>query len=286
MNLPQMEHVPVHRLPVSGMRPVHRNYGLWIFRSGRNGASPGHPTASHRNYLRYFEFFCISHMTGGHGYFLRPDMAEEEILPGQCVVVTPGTVHAYGGADGSFYTEDTVNFTGELAVMMQRSGIIRDGIYDLGMSHRLLSIIELALEPSDHSQINANFLLQKLLMELYNRRAAHQTAQERYPQIDELISQVRETPEKWWSIEAMAEFCNMSDDQFRRVFVGRFGVLPKLYVDKLRLNKAAELLAETQLTVAEIAEMMGYQDPFHFSRRFKTVMGYSPQQYRNELVKF
>lgn len=168
--------------------------------------------------------------------------------------------------------------------MMQRSGVIRDGVYDLGLSHRLLTVIELALEPSDHSQINANFALQKLLMELYNRRAA-QTHLERYPQVNELVAQIRENPEKWWSITGMAEYCNMSDDQFRRVFMNRYGVLPKLYIDKLRLNKAAELLVETNLNIAEIAEMMGYQDPFHFSRRFKAVIGFSPQQYRREFVK-
>ena len=67
--------------------------------------------------------------------------------------------------------------------------------------------------------------------------------------------------------------------------MNRYGVLPKLYIDKLRLNKAAELLVETNLNIAEIAEMMGYQDPFHFSRRFKAVIGFSPQQYRREFVK-
>ena len=274
----------VHRLPALRMRTVHRNYGLWIFRFGRGGCSSGHPASWWHENPRRFEFYAISHMTAGKGIFWRPDVPAQEIHPGQCVVVTPGTVHNYGGVEGAFYTEDTVNFTGELAVMMQRSGVIRDGVYDLGLSHRLLSVIELAMEPSDHSQINANFALQKLLMELYNRRAA-QTHPDRYPQIDELVAQIRENPEKWWSIPDMAEFCNMSDDQFRRVFMNRFGVLPKLYIDKLRLNKAAELLIETNMNVSEIAEMMGYQDAFHFSRRFKAVIGFSPKQYRCEFVK-
>ena len=42
---------------------------------------------------------------------------------------------------------------------------------------------------------------------------------------------------------------------------------------------------EQTITTLEIAEMMGYQDPFHFSRRFKAVIGFSPQQYRREFVK-
>lgn len=265
------------------MRPVHRNYGLWIFRYGR-GRSPGRPLSWGREHPRKFEFFSISHMTDGKGVFWRPESPAVEIHPGQCVVITPDTVHYYGGLEGNHYTEDTVNFTGELAVMLQKSGIIRSGVYDLGLSHRLLPVIELVTEPSDHSQIKANFALQKILMELYERRTA-QTHPDRYPQINELVAQIRENPEKWWSIGSMAEYCNMSDDQFRRVFMSRFGVLPKLYIDKLRLNKAAELLAETSMNVAEIAEMMGYQDPFHFSRRFKSVIGFSPRQYRAVFFK-
>ncbi len=275
--------VSVHRLPALRMRPVHRNYGLWIFRYGR-GRSPGRPLSWGRENPRKFEFFSISHMTAGKGVFWRPDAPAVEIHPGQCVVITPDTVHYYGGLEGEYYTEDTVNFTGELAVMLQKSGVIRDGVYDLGLSHRLLPVIELATEPSDHSQIKANFALQKILMELYDRRTA-QMRPDRYPQINELVAQIRENPEKWWSIADMAEYCNMSDDQFRRVFESLFGVLPKLYIDKLRLNKAAELLAETSMSVAEISEMMGYQDPFHFSRRFKSVIGFSPRQYRAVFLK-
>ena len=126
----------VHRLPSLVMRPVHRNYGLWVFRSGRGGCSPGHPLSWFRENPRRFEFFGISHMTAGKGIFWRPDAPVEEIHPGQCVVVTPGTIHHYGGVEGASYTEDTVNFTGELAVMMQRSGVIRDGVYDLGYRDR------------------------------------------------------------------------------------------------------------------------------------------------------
>ena len=79
----------------------------------------------------------------------------------------------------------------------------------------------------------------------------------------------------------MAEMCNLSIDQLRRVFFQRTGVKPKIYVDRLKLNRAAEYLVSSKQPISEVAERFGYRDQYHFSRRFKAVMGVSPQRYRN-----
>ena len=82
----------------------------------------------------------------------------------------------------------------------------------------------------------------------------------------------------------MAEMCNLSIDQLRRVFFLRTGVKPKIYVDRLKLNRAAEYLVSSNHPVSEVAERFGYRDQYHFSRRFKAVMGVSPQRYRNSFA--
>ena len=102
--------------------------------------------------------------------------------------------------------------------------------------------------------------------------------------VDELLDEIREHPEKWWSVRDMAEMCNLSIDQLRRVFFQRTGVKPKIYVDRLKLNKAAEYLVSSKQPISEVAERFGYRDQYHFSRRFKAVMGVSPQRYRNSFT--
>lgn len=199
-------------------------------------------------------------------------------------MISPQTVHIYGAAENATYWEDTINFFGPLADMLFRSGLLFNGVTELGRSRRLRPIIDLACDPSDNAQLNAAFALQKLLYELYNRRFL-QHSHDRYQRIDALLETLKDSPEKWWSLSDMAEFCNIGVHQFRRLFQERVGLLPKIYLDKLRMNHAAGLLAGDQFPIAEIAARCGYSDPFHFSRRFKAVMGMPPQHYRDEVRK-
>ena len=48
----------------------------------------------------------------------------------------------------------------------------------------------------------------------------------------------------------------------------------------MRMKKAAELLLKTDATVAEVAYQVGINDPFYFSKCFKTQFGVSPSTYQ------
>jgi AraC family transcriptional regulator, transcriptional activator of pobA len=50
----------------------------------------------------------------------------------------------------------------------------------------------------------------------------------------------------------------------------------------LRIHHACQMLGSEKLSVKEIAARLGYQDPFHFSRRFKAFQGVSPTEYRDQ----
>jgi two-component system response regulator YesN len=54
------------------------------------------------------------------------------------------------------------------------------------------------------------------------------------------------------------------------------------YLTGLRMNRASELLRTTSIPINEIADQVGYNDYFYFSKMFKKVMGSSPRAYRND----
>ena len=58
---------------------------------------------------------------------------------------------------------------------------------------------------------------------------------------------------------------------------------PKKFVEQKRIHAAKELLSSTELQIYEIAASVGYEDPYHFSRVFKKIVGVSPQAYRNSI---
>lgn len=77
-----------------------------------------------------------------------------------------------------------------------------------------------------------------------------------------------------------AKMLNISVGRFTHVFTRTMGVSPKQYLLRIRFDHAAELLANTDLTVAQISELVGISDSNYFSRVFKKHMGHSPNFYR------
>ena len=67
-----------------------------------------------------------------------------------------------------------------------------------------------------------------------------------------------------------------------KLFRQHLGVTPVRHLWQVRTVRGAQLLAETGLTLGEIAERVGFQNPFHFSRLIRQEFGVSPRQWRAE----
>lgn len=52
------------------------------------------------------------------------------------------------------------------------------------------------------------------------------------------------------------------------------------FLIRARMNRACDLLEATTYTVKRVADLLGYDDPFYFSRRFKSANGVAPKEYR------
>ena len=263
-----------------GMSDFHEAYGLWICLLLRNASWP----PSDRIKPRCFKFYCLSHLINGQGWYWTAGEKVEIFQANQGVLSTPGVVQEYGG-DGTVYTEDSVCFTGPVADRLFQSGVIRDGILNIGDVRRLLPIIDLAQDPSVSSQLRANITLQNLLVDLYFENQ-HPRPSEKRSRIDLLLEAIAANPESWWTVSDMAKMCNISQTQFRRDFNALTGMAPKQYVDRFKIQRASERLCSARGSVADIAMEFGYRDPYHFSRRFKVITGFSPRQYRREFSLF
>ncbi len=266
----------VHRMP-RGIQPIHKAYGLWILHTGSYSSPSG---GYYRTPARYFEYYSISYLVEGDGKFWYPPDHEFAVKPGQCIIASPQLINRYGG-DKDKYVEDSICFSGPIADLLYNSGVIKDGIFEMGKGRRLLPIMSLAADPSTDSQLNANFALQRLLFDIYNENKSRDRKDS--PLLDKLIEIMKQQIHRWWTVEEMADFCGLSNDQFRRIFEKQTGMLPKIYLDRLKLQKAAEMLTGSELSVAAVAAELGYADQYHFSRRFKFIIGFSPKRYRKEI---
>lgn len=81
------------------------------------------------------------------------------------------------------------------------------------------------------------------------------------------------------TIAALAQRCDLSVAQFRRVFHQVFACAPLEYLHRLRVAEAARLLRDDRLPVAEVAARVGYADPAWFSHTFRRLTGSRPGQF-------
>jgi AraC-like DNA-binding protein len=86
------------------------------------------------------------------------------------------------------------------------------------------------------------------------------------------------------SLDALARAAKKSKGHVIRVFREQLGLTPHEVLAVLRLNRAGALLSRTNMSVGEVAEQCGFENPFHFSRRFHQVCGYSPRDYRKRVL--
>ena len=82
-------------------------------------------------------------------------------------------------------------------------------------------------------------------------------------------------------IESICDLYYISRSSLQRYFLRYLNLSPKQYLLQLRLNKAMDLLASENKTVAKISESCGFSDEKYFSRIFKQQYGISPREARH-----
>ena len=82
------------------------------------------------------------------------------------------------------------------------------------------------------------------------------------------------------SIAQMAESVNLSESWFSLVFKNTTGLSPHQWQLNKRLEEARILLTDTDLSVADIADRLGFSDQAHLTRAFRQLVGRTPGSWR------
>ncbi len=82
------------------------------------------------------------------------------------------------------------------------------------------------------------------------------------------------------SIASLASRIGISQSRFFELYNKFFGISPTEDLINIRLSNTKRLLSETNLPIGEISFRCGYTNVYHFTRQFKSRLGYSPKEYR------
>ena len=85
-----------------------------------------------------------------------------------------------------------------------------------------------------------------------------------------------------FSLADMAAISRMPMETFRKRFVAEVGMPPLSYVLHCKMERAKELLRDQNCSVRQAGVEVGMQDPYHFSKQFKHIVGISPSAFMKQ----
>ena len=84
------------------------------------------------------------------------------------------------------------------------------------------------------------------------------------------------------SVEDVARSVGVSPNYLAGLFQKEGEMSPKAYLTEIRMQAAKNLLLESSSAIGDIAKAVGYRNPLHFSKIFRSYYGVSPLQFRNQ----
>jgi AraC-like DNA-binding protein len=208
--------------------------------------------------------------------------------PGQFFLMPAGTLQSYSAINNNPFLKYWCHFT---ATVGERNlfDIIKPPYYfQVKDSFLLESLFKELIEAMKSRDITAPLKVKSSMLQIIsyyiensldlNSVLSESLTSER---IGTVINYINTHLSEHITVESLAGQLHFHPNYFSRFFKSYLGVSPMQYLHRVRMQKAKELLKQTDLPVTVIAEQTGFKDLFYFSNTFKNYSGYSPSEYRN-----
>ena len=288
-----------HRyFPVSGR---DKKWGLYATTAGESRVLPhtdyplsGHPKGFAFDWQkgRVLEGFALVYISSGGGKFESEHDISARVEPGHVFLLFPQVWHRYMPDPDTGWHEHWIGFDGDTARRWVRYKFIscKNPVVKVNAEDTVLATFSRMMQSI---RANRPALQQILAGATNNLMGLFYSAQQAQPAteaanpngIELAISRIQNEFGREMDMKVLAQELGVSYSWFRHTFSAHTGLSPHQYLLELRLVRARNLLAETQLSVKEIAMQTGFGDEFYFSRLFRQKLNQSPSQWRNRQHK-
>jgi len=194
--------------------------------------------------------------------------------------------HVYGNPSRR-WNHSWLRVTGRWIDRSLRGGLVPSGVpIDIGgdaLPLRYLQMISDELRGSprqDPDMLEA--LLQLFWHDILRRFIKDRAPRRLDPRLERARRHIEARFNQPFNLAEAASQAHLSPSHFCSCFARQFGSPPREYAMRLRLQRSAQLLANQNLAVFEVAEMVGFSDALYFSRLFHERYGISPTQFRHQ----
>lgn len=238
---------------------------------------------------QYILIYCIE----GEGWFELENQTQK-VTANQVFVLPKEKAHSYGSNKKNPWTIYWCHFDGEKArffaeglqkplhIIAEKDSRIDDRFK---IFEEIFSTLKkgFSKENLDFS-ITAFFYFLGSLKYLGTFRASNSVnfENQQLDRIDDAIHYMRENVRKRITLKEIADYVGYSTSHFSAKFQNKTGYSPLNYHIHLKIQEACHYLDFSDLKINQISMLIGFDDPFYFTRIFGKTMGSSPSDYRKK----
>ncbi len=161
----------------------------------------------------------------------------------------------------------------------------------------VITLIELIMKELYHGQIMyaqnikalLNIIVIRITRELFQNETwlTEQSTRRRGTdhRITVLENYMLENPSACFTVSDLTEYVNLSEKQLNNIVRKELGISAKAFIDRVKISCARRMLLETDLSISEISDKLGFTDNNNFNRFFKRVEGIAPGLFRQSKGK-
>lgn len=282
-------------LPAS---PTARRWGLYVVDTGYSSIPPGvdYPPAQHPDEHmlsweqgRTLDSLTLVYITRGTGRFESTTAGQRRILAGDMFLLHPGVWHRYRPNPKTGWDEYWVELKGPqiTSILAYPALSPRHPVIHLGHHERILQLFMEIPETIKTAHGPYEPLIASLASQIIARilPAIQQSEGEDWKTMQLARFRMLEHIDQAVDFHSLATELGMSLSGFRKKFRRLTGMPPGKYLQQARHNRAATLLAETDIPIGEIAQRLGFDNVYYFSNTFKKLAGIPPTTYRKKSRK-
>ncbi len=256
---------------------------LHIFSIGFYPKAKDHYTYRKRGLPENILFYCID----GHGWY-ELDGQRYEIGPNEFFILPQHKEHAYGNDPEHPWSIYWIHFGGtglqafnELMTVQKhfKPYHIKNNAHTVSIFSKIYKALLLGY--SIDNLLFANMCFTHFLtLFIYNSRHYDTVENGNFDCVDSAILYMQEHIDENISLNELSKHYNYSVSRFSNLFRNKTGYAPIDYFLQMKMQKACQQLDFSNDSIKSIAFGMGFDDPYYFSKRFKTIIGVSPKKYR------
>ncbi|EST21362.1 helix-turn-helix domain-containing protein [Streptomyces niveus] len=216
----------------------------------------------------------------GSGWYRDPEGRRTTVTAPALLWLLPGVPHHYGADPETGWDESFVDFTGPATATYTELGYIETDRAVVPLSDAATAraavgrIVRAARRGNPLLEVETGAAVHELLVALRRARA------DTNPEGELVLQALARDAFLPLSVAEHAARHGMTPAELRGAVRRAAGCSPKDYLLGIRLGRAKELLAATELPVAAVARRVGYDDPAYFSRLFTRRVGTAPIRFR------